>query len=270
MIFRKPSKQSKPADHPYTNVPLIVDSGLARSGTTVLRNCIAAHPEIECRNQESNYLFWHLRGVNLFWQDSFNRMNLSLSEKDFWKMQREFLLNIVWPKAKKQVPAIATYSIMDPRSALCLSQAFPKVSICYILRNGIEVVASTLAFENLKHLSFEQVCQNWALQVEMAKYCDDNHHATLIRHEWLKNDLPRFEEQFQQCLSVVGLEPDPKCLKPLQQNFHPTKIDGESKSDADDRDQRRNRWKFWTSEQKRHFEQSCGAAMEFLGYEIPW
>lgn len=260
--------------HPFTDFPFLMVSGLGRSGTTVLRNCIAAHPEINGRNKESNYAYYLMRGANLFMENEFGRSNLAVKESEFWKCHQQLLLNLLWPRTSirnlKNSKVVATYSKMDPRSAMGMAQAFPKHAICHIVRNGIEVVSSFRAFKNFQHMSFREVCDHWQAQFLMVQYCRDNPHATLIRYEWLENDNQQLVATLTLVLMFLGLEFHDDCLAPLKKRFHPTICQGESRQDSEDLSKRSNRWRFWTGEERTVFTEVCGAAMAEMGYDLPW
>ena len=259
--------------HPYADIPMIVVSGLGRSGTTLLRNCIAAHPEIDARNQESNYLFSLMRGGNLAMEDEFLVRFLAVKTSEFWNLHREMILNLCWPKVQKansSVKAIATYTKLDPRAAMGLEKTFKRLSIIYALRNGIEVVSSFQSFKPFQNLSFADACRLWSIRYDMFQYCRDNEHATLIRYELLASDQEKWEASIDECLQRVGLSFHDGCRKPLSKPFAPTRFEGESRQDAKDLSKRKDRWRLWTEEQKDVFVDVCGQAMQDLGYEIPW
>ncbi len=260
-------------DHPYTNLPFIVVSGIGRSGTTVLRNCVAAHSDIDSLNQESNYLFSIMREANLASENRSLMQAMSFDVATFWKKHRQFVLDFFWPDPRPQSDApqaISTYWRLDPRAAMGLADSFPQLSICSIVRNGVEVVSSYQSFDAFKDIPFEKTCEIWAFGYLMTQYCRDNDHATLIRYEWLDSKSGEFQNALAECFAKVGLVFDPNCLAPLSENFHPTKVKGESRNDSNDRSKRKDRWKYWTSQQRKSFTTICGEAMDGLGYPIPW
>lgn len=259
-------------DHPFTNSPLLLVSGMGRSGTTVIRNCVANHPEINCLNQESNYIFHLMRGANLHLESSFDRKNLVIDETQFWSMHRQFILKMLWPQPTEQAPprAISTYSKLDPRAAIGLAETFSKLSICYVVRNGIEVVSSYRAFANFKHLSFEEVCRTWAFHSLITQYVIDQPHCTLVRFEWLQEDLPRFVTALGRSFEQVGLKFNDACRLPLAEQYHPTRYAGESSKDSRNLAKRRDRWQRWSDHERELFSELCGPTMQSLNYAIPW
>ncbi len=144
-----------------------------------------------------------------------------------------------------------------------------KVAICYIIRNGIEVVSSYLSFAPFREMSFDQVCRLWALRHDMVQFANNHPHVFLFRHEWFQHPQ-QFRVQLTAAFSFVGLEYDIECDKPVKTVFHPTVFAGESREAASDISRRNERWKYWSSNQREIFVETCGEAMHAQGYQIPW
>lgn len=261
-------------DHPYSDLPFLLIAGMGRSGTTVLRNCVAAHPQIESLNCESNYIFDLMRNAHATMDQEFRVKNLVVGIPQFWHLHQQLILDLHWPRntlpPKKQPLAISTYSMLDPRAAIGMSQSFRRLSICYIVRNGIEVVSSYRSFKNFQHIEFEACCRIWAFRFDMIQYVTQNPHCTLLRYEWLNQDRARFQKGLTEALEKCDLDFAPHCLKPLDTRFHPTRFQGESRADAKNMAKRGDRWQLWTDDQRDQFEKICGNTMRQLGYEIPW
>ncbi len=259
--------------HPFTDFPLLLASGLGRSGTTVLRNSLCAHPQIAGYNLESNYIHDLMRAADQNLEHKDRVKNMPVTSAAYWGSHRQLLLNLIWPvdqwAAAEDKKVISTYSMLDPRAAIGLQKTFPNLAICYIVRNGIEVVSSYLAFAAFKDLSFGQVCRLWALRFDMFEYASKHPHVFLFRHEWL-NQPHRFKEHLSRALAFVGLPYHEQCESPLETVFHPTVFKGESGQESNDISRRSQRWKFWSNEQRNEFVELCGDAMTAQGYEIPW
>jgi len=252
---------------------LLLASGLGRSGTTVLRNCLCAHPRIAGLNLESNYIFDSMRAAdqNLEFEDRVK--NMPVTEAAYWTLHQQLLLNLFWPTDQwadvEDAKAISTYSMLDPRAAIGLKKSFSQVAICYIIRNGIEVVSSYLSFSAFKGMTFEQICRLWALRHDMYQFADKHPHVFLFRYEWLQ-ELQKFKDQLSQALAFVGLSYDIECELPLQTIYHPTVFAGESRQGASDITRRKERWRYWSQQQRDEFVVFCGEAMNAQGYDIPW
>ncbi len=267
----KQESLSKP--HPFSDLPLILASGLGRSGTTVLRHCLAAHSRSASQNEECNYIHDLIRAADTNLDNKNHLKTLPVSQDSYWQLHRQLLLNLYWPvdqlENMDQPRAISTYSMLDPRAAIGLKKAFPNLVVCYIIRNGIEVVSSYQSFPAFKHLEFEAVCQLWALRHDMFKYQAHQRHFFLFRFEWFQQpDL--FQNQLEAALKFAGLEFEPRCMEPLKTKFHPTTFAGESPNAAKEMTARRDRWTLWNDQQRDLFATICGPAMKSLGYEILW
>ncbi len=274
-MFRKSkTKQGFPfAEHPYTDRPLLLVSGMGRSGTTILRNCVAAHSQIECRNAESNYIHDLMRAASENEEKPSRIPALPVTADEYWQLHQQFILHLLWPVDRtefdRQPAMIATYSMLDPRTAMGLAKAFPSLTIFYIIRNGIEVVSSFQAFEAFQDLPFEHVCKIWSVRRDMLHFGRDKPEFHLFRYEWLL-EPERFESEFRQALERSGLGWEPQCLASLAKRYHPTTFPGESRFDASDLSRRSQRWRFWSAEQRRVFVQECRCLMDELGYPLPW
>jgi hypothetical protein len=251
----------------------MIASGLGRSGTTVLRNCICSHPQIAGCNAENNYIHDLMRAADQNMEYGDRVKNMVVTEAAYWSLHQQLLLRLIWPTdkladvANKKV--ISTYSMLDPRAAIGLEKSFPKLVICYIIRNGIEVVSSYMSFAPFKHMTFTQICQLWSHRLDMYQFANQHANVFLFRHEWLLQPS-RFLDTLSQALEFVGLENDPLCESPIQTVFHPTRYRGESKQDVADLSRRNERWKYWSQPQRDEFVLLCGEAMKTQGYEIPW
>lgn len=258
--------------HPLSGLPLVLVSGLGRSGTTVLRNCVCNHSEIAALNHETNYIFDLMTAADGNLKDSVRVKSMPVSVDSYWRLHQQLLLNMNWPADRWKESAhkaIATYSMLDIPAATGLKKAFPNLAVCYIVRNGIEVVSSYVSFGAFAHLGFRTSCELWAFIAKIYKFQETQDHFFLFRHEWL-HDTDKVKQQLTSAFESVGLSFDPKTLQPLAKRYHPTQYDGESKSDANDPQQRKDRWKLWSDQEREIFVEVCGEAMNAIGYEIPW
>lgn len=62
---------------------------------------------------------------------------------------------------------------------------FPGMGVFYIIRNGIEVVASLLRFPEKSALNFETACEVWAYGIDSHKSMFSTEYCALIRHDQL-------------------------------------------------------------------------------------
>ena len=247
---------------------------MGRSGTTLLRHCLGAHRCVDLFNHESNYIHDLMCAAdnNLEYKNRLSSM--PVEETVYWHLHHQLLLNMNWPvehlRSDDGYKAISTYSMLDPRAAIGLKKTFPKLAICYIIRNGIEVVSSYMSFPAFKHLSFAEACKLWVLRYDMFDFAVTRDHVFLFRFEWLQQQQELFVDQLRKAYLFCGLDYDQQCSRPLSKRFHPTVFQGEPKDVAQDINRRSERWKYWTQAQRDEFAKRCGESMEAMGYDIPW
>ena len=162
-LFGAKNVLSVPA-HPYQSLPLLLVSGVGRSGTTILRKSFAAHSQIHANDMESNII---QRIAGMGWrsqQDQNIIKNMVVGKQKFWRLVQNLILHLHWPegdRADRDIKVISTASSMTGISMRGLQAAFPNCLICYAVRNGIEVVSSAANFEPFKKLGFEHACREW-------------------------------------------------------------------------------------------------------------
>ena len=261
-------------DHPYWSLPLILVSGLARSGTTILRKCIAAHPGVDCCDRESNIIHDLCKLARSSIEQKDRQTNLVVKRGKYWSLFRQLILQMHWPadeiKPASNPIAISTYSAMSPVAGLGLGSVFPKHRILLIVRNGIEVVASHSEFKAFKHVPFEELCALWQLNTEMVKFGQKRGKVVLFRHEWF-HDEDQTVRGLAEVFSQLALPFDDACAKvPRKRVLHPTRLKQEPAKDYRNLKSRVDRWRYWTDQQRDIFTQKCGAGMHLLGYPLPW
>jgi hypothetical protein len=260
--------------HPYEDLPVLIVSGVGRSGTTALRNAVAACSRIDAANRESNFirdlLEVALRNCTL----PVRRASMAVTQQEYDLVFRRAILWLAWPQPRPEPPlpaALCTYTNLDPETASHLVQVFPGAKVAYIVRDGIEVVASRMGFEPFAVDSFETNCQRWRPAGAMAKWIASNADAgRLVRHEILR-DPERRDSELAAALDLVGVAYDPACGELLRSAvYHPTQHAGESAAASGDLEARRERWRTWSKDEREVFERTCRGTMQSLGYAIPW
>ena len=88
----------RPLRHPYEDLPLLIVSGVGRSGTTALRNAIAACARIDAANRESNFirdlLEVALRNCTL----PVRRASMAVTQQEYDLVFRRAILWLAWPQ----------------------------------------------------------------------------------------------------------------------------------------------------------------------------
>ncbi|MDE0839941.1 MAG: sulfotransferase, partial [Kiritimatiellae bacterium] len=180
-------------------------------------------------------------------------------------------LNLLWPEPKRgraRPNALVATSDMGADRVEFLCQMFPECRIPYIVRNGIEVLASRMENKNFKDVPFEAHCHIWVRSYGMALWGANREEFVVVRHEALV-DNP--DKTVAEALSSCGLSYHADCVNAVAgTRFHPTAAAGESAEAGADLKQRHQRWEGWSEAQRTTFSTICGEAMDYFGYPMPW
>jgi len=272
---------SSPA-HPYANVPLVLLTGVGRSGTTALRAAMALHPELDSTGCENNIICDVITGARRNCTVPSRKHAMRVPQQRYDELFRGVLLELLWPMPRQGMnrpKAIAAFTGLPAAEADYVRQVFPGVKLLHLVRNGIEVVASRMKFESFAKGSFESHCDVWAANMGMIDWGHGRSGAgrtdyMLVRHEHLLDsaEAPRVMTDIWR---FVGLAPCAAATEHLLGTvYHPTdpgaEVKSTGKSPAEVGADRKERWREWTLSQRHEFENRCGEGMRRLGYEIPW
>lgn len=258
--------------HPLLSLPMILVNGQARSGTTVVTKAIGAHPEVVSNMKESSYID-QLAGLFKFTMTRDHVVNeLPGGLKSFKTAYRTATDNVLFPqrlfKPTEHTKFKSTFSSLRAGRADYLKEVFPNLKLVIIIRNGTEVVASRMVHEHIQHAGdFETHCVAWANTVEMLDWAQRQPEFYVLRHETFKDETA-CRETFATMQSTFGMThseaPADFVLKGLINSTAPTdnRIEGLQ--------ERTERWKSWSPQQREIFQRVCGPTMERCGYEIPW
>ena len=254
------------------DLPFILISGQARSGTTILTRALAAHPAVLSNGLESTWLrdVLELLEANL---DDESRMRQCLVDPDqFAATFRAAAFQILFPRKiwPAQVPqAVSTFSSLKQDVFPRLRDLLPQVKLLNIVRNGIEVVSSRMRHRAIGQLPFERHCQAWSRAVDVFEWADGKPFFKGVRHEQLL--VGRATGLFQEIQQWAGLEDSDECHQFVEQNLiNTTSGPQESIRRPAELTARAERWRDWTADQRIQFEQICGPAMNYFEYPIPW
>lgn len=257
--------------HPYGDIPLIVLSGVGRSGTFAVRDALGLHPRIHSTGTENNIIFDLLDAAHRNRTIEARRVAMKVDDATYHRRFRELILNLLWPEPRPEPPLrllAFTNLLADRAEELC--RIFPGVRVVYLVRNGIEVVSSRLRFDSFAGLPYQQHCRVWSRSVEMAEWGRDREDFLLLRHERLLAP-ETLAETLDTLWSFTCLPPEPRCCDRLLKTcYHPTSDDGKDRPPGEVLRRRADRWRDWTDEQRQTFAEICGDAMRYWGYEMPW
>lgn len=274
-------------EHRFENLPLVLVTGQARSGTTVLTHAMAAHPQI-CSNLKESSIVGDIAAVlrtNL--DKPGRRRGLTVTPEQLTLNMRRFLLHSLFPpeiadshdqesQAKVLPTAISTFSSLRLADLDFVTQLFPKLVIANIYRNGVEVVASRMTHSHIgAQFEFEQHCVAWAHSRDSLQWGAEKVNFVPFPHHDLL-DRSKTHLLFKQALDQVEISDVDACVEFVHSNVINTNnspqlepATGASSSNAN-LSKRIDRWRDWTDQQRNTFEATCGATMELLGFEIPW
>jgi len=251
---------------------MILVNGQARSGTTVVTKAIGAHPEVVSNMRESSYIN-EVAGLFKF---TMNRPDvireLPGGLKSFKNAYRAATMNVLFPQRMfpptEQTKFASTFSSLRSARADYLKEIFPELKMVIIIRDGTEVVASRLVHEHIRHAGdFETHCTAWANTIEMLKWSRRQPGFYLLRHEDLKTEQS-CHQAFAGLQETFGMSPsDAPANFVLQGLINSTSPTENRKEGLNERTQR---WRSWSEEQRATFQRVCAATMEQCGYKIPW
>ena len=258
--------------HPYAEIPCILISGQARSGTTVLTRALARHPDIHSNHRESNFIRELSVMLGLHTREPRTRQ-LAVSVAEFNRRFRHAMMHVLFPEESIRSPLpryFSTFSSLRTDALTHLNRLFPKLHVVNIIRNGVEVVASRMVHRVIGNRSFAEHCDAWAAAQGMAEWGREQDFYHEVRHELLL--APNAcERLFRDLFQNLDLPYSPSPLEfVFEGHFNTTRSAEETEQQAQDLSQRRHRWRTWTDEQRVVFESKCGSAMSHLGYDIPW
>jgi hypothetical protein len=273
----------QPAVHPYASIPLVLLTGVGRSGTTALRSAMAQHPDIDSTECENNVITDVIVAARRNCTVASRKHAMRVPQPRYDNLFRGLLLDLLWPSPKtgmNRPRAIAAFTSLPAAEADYLRQVFPGAKLLHLVRNGIEVVASRTKFDSFAKSPFESHCDVWSAGLGMIDWGHGRSGAgrtdyMLVRHEHLlcEEETPRVMSDIWR---FVGLAPCAAAIEHLQQTvYHPTDpgakgLIASGKKLAEVAADRKERWREWTLVQRQEFEKRCGEGMRRLGYEIPW
>ena len=158
--------------YPYDReMPLIFIGGVPRSGTTLMRAMLDAHPEVRCG--EETRVIPRLLGMRTQWakseKESRRLQEAGLSDEVIDSALAAFILEVI-AKHGEPAPHLCNKDPFTLKSTVYLSQMFPRAKFILMIRDGRAVVHSiisrkvTISGFDLK--SYRQCLEKWNYGME--------------------------------------------------------------------------------------------------------
>jgi len=264
--------------NPINDLPLILVSGQARSGTTILTKAIAAHPQVLSNGKENNWL----RDLAIFIQDTFaddsRVQQLAVSKDSFLARFRGAAYRNLFPEIAQpldeSIKALSTFSSLREDMFDMLPMMLPNAVLVNIVRNGVQVVDSRMRHKHIgKGRSFREHCVAWAHSLDVVQWAENadamKDRLFVVRHEQLLSP-ESCQKVFSDMQTWLKLDPSSACFDFVQGNFVSQNKDTVSPQTTEGSQTRKLAWQNWDARQRAEFEEVCSTAMKHFGFPIPW
>ena len=257
----------KKLNHPLIDSRFCVVSGIGRSGTTVLRKSLELHPLINSTKTENNLVYDLLSALDTSVTKRSNA--IKVSNKEHFNLFKNLIIETSFPYCRDLKKINALCCDLSEGALSQLMKLFnEQCKVLYIIRNGIEVVASRMLKPQFTHFSFEENCRIWARSmrvVDSAKGCSN---FLLLRHENMFREKNLYN-MYQKICNHLDLELHESCIDfALNTYCHPTMLNDKD-SNLSSIKSRIKRWATFSDKQKNIFGEICGDTMDFFNYEFP-
>ena len=283
------SPSPDPAALPHFTDNLVCVVGVGRSGTTVLKNALGAHPQLIAARFEAplERALASSYGRHLTESPEFSEYVRSTTVASWSNVRTSFRRLIVdaalgndagrerlkvEQASGRDVDNLAGWvikvgGIWRP-SIAGFVDLFPSFKAIYVHRNGMDVVESRLHFGTFADQAFEKSCRKWASGLKVMRQLERHADVQVVRHEDLVTEP---EPTIATVTDRLGLRPDPGPADHLRQRSPNSTQDGDGDlSVADNFANRPLAHTGWSDDEKQTFLDVCSRAMDVYGYDIPF
>ncbi|XP_071946336.1 protein-tyrosine sulfotransferase 1-like [Antedon mediterranea] len=198
----------------HKDMPLIFIGGMPRSGTTLMRAMLDAHPDIRCG--EETRLVPRLLGMRVQWKKSKKEqtrlLEAGLTDTVIDDALRAFILEII-AKHGDPAPRLCNKDPFTLKSMVYLRTLFPNAQYVFMIRDGRATVNSIISrkvtISGFDITSWRDCLKKWNSAVEAmhnqcmsvgSRYCLPVYYEQLVLHpeEWMKKILKFLNTDFDE------------------------------------------------------------------------
>ncbi|RNC80875.1 MAG: sulfotransferase [Phycisphaera sp.] len=208
--------------HKYQDIPLIVLTGIGRSGTTAFRKALTQHPKLISTGHEHNVVYDILDAALRNKTAQSRRYSMQVTDEQHDALFQRLILDLVYPAEviHPDGDGILIFTGLTPKLASYLIDIWPNTKVLCLYRNGVDVIASRLKHEHLGFQPFEVQCKVWTNAAKMYKWACQQEHALPVKYDDLVNET---DQVCKRVMAFCGLEASDVVSEHLSLNtYHPS------------------------------------------------
>ncbi len=259
-----------------SRLQLLVVDGHSRSGTSAFMRALLCRSDVAPAPESESPLITCFVDFLVSYEDGsphgeYHRNTYKVPAAERYALLRSVLYRLatgvdVTAASDPQIKYVVAKTWPNPSNMGRFLDLFPGARVFFMIRNGIEVIASVMRFPPMSAITFEQACIEWAegIEVDRPLFSD----SAVIRHEQLLRDP---QGTFASAFERLGLPSDPAPAQFISSELFNSSFDKPS-SGLPVRDifaARTSPWLQWSPRERDTFRSICGDTMEMLGYSIP-
>ncbi len=245
-----------------------------------MRKSFGRHPQVYYNGEENNTIQDIVSVAHRNRHEGFRGSSHVVRKSTYLRAFRRLIDDLIWPSRMERFKnSIWLCSINpEPEFTPYLFELMPGAKMLYLVRNGIDVIASRQKYEGFKHGTFKSHCEVWKRSVRMAEWVQAHpEQAMVFRYEWLMNPEVLTQE-LAKVFTFFGVKPDSVVAQNILSNrYHPTsggKSDAEWKQASENErkqllDVSLKKWQAWSLDERAMFEAECKEGMDAMGYAWP-